>query len=174
VTTGGRVSPDGRVAFIHFEPYRADFVDANRQVKQNAPIPYDRVPVDDALKKQYREERERPRMALMYARGGGGSSMQMMPGRYTEPAEWPEFLPPYLQNAVFSSDGLLWIPRATAAGKPPLYDIIDGQGKLFERVQLPPRTKLVGFGANSVYLVRLDEDDLQYLQRYALPTTARP
>lgn len=167
------VSPDGRVAFIHFEPYRVDFVDANRQVKQSAPIPYERVRVDDALKEQYKEERERPRMALMYSRGGG-SSMQMMPGSYTEPAEWPEFLPPYLSNPVFSPDGLLWIPRATAAGKPPLYDIIDGQGNLFERVQFPPRTKLIGFGARSVYVVRLDEDDLQYLQRYSLPTTARP
>jgi hypothetical protein len=55
-----------------------------------------------------------------------------------------------------------------------LYDIINGQGKLVERVQLPPRTKLVGFGVSTVYVVRLDQDDLQYLQRYPLPTTARP
>jgi hypothetical protein len=33
---------------------------------------------------------------------------------------------------------------------------------------------MVGFGAKSLYLVRLDQDDLQYLQRYALPTTVRP
>ena len=167
------VAPDGRIAFIFFDPYRVDFVGANRRVTQNAPIPYDRVRVDDALKKQYREERERPQMVLRGNRGGA-SSMEMMRTPYTEPTEWPAYLPPYLGTAAFAPDGLLWIPRATAAGKPPLYDIIDGQGKLFERVQLPPRTKIAGFGAKSVYLVRFDEDDLQYLQRYGLPTTARP
>lgn len=168
------VSHDGRVAFVHPEPYRVDFVAANRSVVENPPIAYDRVRVDDALKKQFKEERERPRMALVYGRGGGGSSMQMMPGRYTEPAEWPDYLPPYLSTSVFGPDGMLWIPRATSAGRPPLYDIVDGRGRLSERVQLAPRTRLVGFGANSVYIVRLDDDDLQYLQRYALPTTGRP
>lgn len=167
------VAPDGRVAFVHFDPYRVDFVDANRLPITSQPIPYDKVRVDDALKKQYREERERPTMALSYSRGGG-SSMQLMTRPYQEPAEWPAFLPPYLGTSVFAPNGLLWIPRGTAAGKPPLYDIIDGRGRLVERVELPPRTKLVGFGTNSVYIVRIDEDGLQYLQRHLLPTTSRP
>ena len=97
-------------------------------------------------------------------------------GDAREPKEWPEYLPPYQGSPVFASNGLLWIPRATADGMlaTPLYDIIDGKGKLVERVKLPARTRLVGFGSNSVYVVRLDEDDLQYLQRHSLPTTARP
>jgi hypothetical protein len=167
------VAPDGRIAFVFPDPYRVNYVRANRLVTENQPIPYEKIRVDDAVKKQYREERERPTMVMRYSRDGG-SSIGLTRRPFSEPAEWPEFLPPYLSQVVFSSDGLLWIPRATAAGKPPLYDIIDGQGKLFERVELPPRTKLVGFGTKSVYVVRLDADDLQYLQRHALPTTARP
>lgn len=167
------IAADGRIAFVNHDPYRVDFVGVKGRVIQNAPIPYDRVRVDDALKKQYREERQRPTMAMTYSRGGG-SSMGMIPGRFTEPASWPEFLPPYLGTAMFGPDGLLWIPRAVAAGKPPLYDIIDGSGKLFERVQLPPRTKLIGFGTKAVYVVRIDDDGLQYLQRHASPTTSRP
>ena len=167
------VAPDGRIAFVFFDPYRVDFVGADRRVIQNPPIPYERVRVDDALKQQYREERQRPTMVLMGTRGGG-STIQQMRMPFREPTEWPQFLPPFLGTSVFAPDGLLWIPRATPAGRPPLYDIIDGQGKLVERIQLPPRTKLVGFGANAVYVVRLDQDDLQYLQRYPLPTTARP
>lgn len=167
------VAPDGRIAFIYSDPYHVNFVGANRQVFENPPIPYDRIRVDDAIKKQYQEERERPQMAMRYDRGGG-SRMEMMSRPFTEPSQWPEFLPPYLGSAVFASNGLLWIPRATAAGKPPLYDVIDGKGKLVERVELPARTKLVGFGSTWVYVVRLDEDDLQYLQRHSLPTTARP
>ncbi len=167
------VAPDGRIAFVFPDPYRVNFVGANRSVSENAPIAYEKVRVDDAVKQAYREERQRPTMVMTGSRGGG-SSMQLMRMPFSEPTEWPEFLPPYLSQVAFSSDGLLWIPRATAAGKPPLYDIVDGQGKVFERVELPARTKVVGFGAKSVYVVRLDADDLQYLQRHALPTTARP
>jgi hypothetical protein len=62
------------------------------------------------------------------------------------------------------------VPRYGAAGDPrQRYDVIDGYGAVVAQLALPPRTKLVGFGARSVYLVRLDDDDLQYLQRYRLP-----
>jgi hypothetical protein len=167
------VAPDGRVAFVFPDPYRVNFVGADRSVKENPPITYEKVRVDDAVKKWHREERERPQMVMRGSRDGG-SRMEMMKMPYTEPSEWPEFLPPYVGQVIFGSDNLLWIPRTTVPGKPPTYDIVDGQGKVFERLELPPRTKLVGFGAKSLYVVRLDEDDLQYLQRHPLPTTGRP
>ena len=170
------VASDGRIAFVFPEPYRVNVVVADRKVIENPAIPYEKVRVDAAVKKWHREERERPQMAMRFSRGGA-SSMELMKMPYTEPTEWPEFLPAYhafLGQAVFASDGLLWVPRSTSPGKAPLYDIIDGQGKVFERVELPQRTKLVGFGAKTLYIVRLDEDDLQYLQRHPLPTSARP
>ena len=167
------VSPTGRIAFVFPDPYRVDVVDAGGRVIQSRPIPYERVRVDDALKKQHQDERTSLTMAMTVTREGA-SRIEATRRPYRPPAEWPEFLPPYRGSGQFGPDGLLWISRMTAAGRPPLYDVIDGSGKLFERVELPPRTKLVGFGAKSIYLVRFDQDDLQYLQRYALPTTARP
>jgi len=35
-------------------------------------------------------------------------------------------------------------------------------------VKRPAGTRLAGFGRNSAYVVRTDEDDLQYLQRFKL------
>jgi hypothetical protein len=125
------VAPDGRIAFIFFEPYRVDFVAANRRVVQSAPIPFDRVRVDDALKKQYREERERPRMVMRGSRGGA-STVEMMKMPYTEPGEWPEFLPPFLGTPSLVQTACS-DPAPLRPGTP-LYDIIDGQGKLCERV----------------------------------------
>ena len=43
------------------------------------------------------------------------------------------------------------------------------QPPLNSGVELPPRTRLVGFGVRSVYLVRLDVDDIERLERHALP-----
>ncbi len=167
------VAPSGRITFVEPDPYRVNNLGTDGSVTEHSPIPYERVRVNDALKKEHEKERSAPSMAMRYNRGGG-STMELMRRPYTPPKEWPDFLPPYKGTGTYAPDGMLWIQRMTAAGRPPLYDIIDAGGKLFERVELPARTKLVGFGASSLYLVRLDEDDLQYLQRYTLPTTARP
>lgn len=162
------VSSSGRVAYVFPDPYRVEFVGASGRATPGAPIVYQRVRVDDALKKQHQEERTAPVMAMRYSRDGS-STMETTRRPYREPANWPEFLPPYRGNGQFAPDGSIWINRMTAAGRPPLYDVIDGNGRLLEQVELPPRTKLVGFGARSLYLVRLDDDDLQYLQRHPLP-----
>ena len=50
----------------------------------------------------------------------------------------------------------------------PTFNVFDAHGKLLGVVALAPRTKLVGFGAQTLYAVRVDADDLQYLQRYRL------
>lgn len=162
------VAWDGRIAMVFHDPYHVDFVGMDGRVTRGAPILYEKVKVDDALKKQWMEELRRPRMAMMVTRGGGGS-MQMMPPPPNLPEpEWPDVLPPYQGTATFASDGHLWIPRAMPAGAPSSFDVINGDGGLVERVTLPPRTKLIGFGNGTVYVVRLDEDDLQYLQRVRL------
>jgi hypothetical protein len=89
---------------------------------------------------------------------------------YEEPAEWPEYLPAFVDRAVaFAPDGMLWVKRAVAAESPPMVDVIDATGKVVQRVALPRGSKLIGFGAGTVYLLRIDADDLQYLQRYRLP-----
>jgi len=41
------------------------------------------------------------------------------------------------------------------------------------RIGFPPRTRLAGFGNATVYAVRLDEDDLQHLERWTLPYDTR-
>jgi hypothetical protein len=168
------VAPDGRIALVYFDPYRVDYVAPGRAVTRGKPIPYDRVKVDDALKQQWREERQRPSMAMIASRGGP-TTIGPMKMPYQEPSEWPAFLPPFLPGAQsFSSDGMLWIKRATVAGMAPTFDLIDGKGELVERVVLPQRSKLVGFGNRTLYVVRLDDDELQYLQRYRLGATGRP
>lgn len=162
------VAPDGRVAFVYYEPYRVDFAAPNEPVVRGKPIPYDRVKVDDALKLQYREDRQRPAMAMQSSRSGG-TTIGPLKMPFKEPDSWPEFLPPYLNGPhAFSLDGILWIKRATAAGVVPTFDLIGANGALVGHVTLPQRAKLVGFGNGTVYLVRSDDDDLQYLQRYRL------
>jgi hypothetical protein len=86
-----------------------------------------------------------------------------------EPAKWPEFYSP--AGAVYAAtDGHLWVARTGVPGdKVTRYDVLDANGKLLYAVRFPERTTLLRFGNGVLYAVRVDDDDLQYLGRYAIP-----
>lgn len=169
------VAPDGRVAIIYADPFRVDFVGPTGQRTRGQPIRYDRVKLSEGHKEQWREQ-QRNTMGIMMRNDNGRVSATTTAGNRNvqEPAEWPEYLPPFVGNvAQFSPDGLLWLRRTTVADAPPTYDLIDGSGRVVERVLLPKRSRVVGFGNGVVYVARNDEDDLQYLQRYAFKPAGR-
>ena len=47
--------------------------------------------------------------------------------------------------------------------------VFDRTGALVKKITLSPNSRVVGFGNGMLYVVRTDEDDLQYLQRYKRP-----
>ena len=70
-------------------------------------------------------------------------------------------MPPIRGGAVLADrDGNVWIIPATsleAKGGGLLYDVVNRNGELAERVQLPPNRTVVGFGRGGVvYLSWLD------------------
>ena len=84
-------------------------------------------------------------------------------------------MPPFLERALmFSNDGFLWIRRTGPPGQPPTYDVIDRAGDLVQKVVLEKGSRLVGFGNGVVYIARVDQDGLQYLQKHKLTMQDRP
>lgn len=163
------VGADGRIAMVFYEPYRVDIIGPNGTRTSGQPIPYQRVRVDEALKNEWRAEQAKPRMAMTMRRGGP-ATIGLMKSSVREPDEWPEFLPAFKSSGVsLAPDGMVWVQRMVAAGAPLEYDVIDGSGRLVQKARLPRRSHVIGFGKETVYVIRMDEDDLQYLQRYALP-----
>ena len=64
-------------------------------------------------------------------------------------------------------NGDLWVARLRAVSdEAPLYDVIDASGKVVSHVILPKKSRVVGFGKGTVYVIRIDDDDAQYLQRF--------
>jgi hypothetical protein len=61
----------------------------------------------------------------------------------------------------------------TARDPVAVYDVFTRTGGLIGRVELPPSTRLVGFGSDKLYTVRLDDDELQYFERWTLPYGSR-
>jgi len=76
------------------------------------------------------------------------------------PAELPDYRPPFPTGGVRAdADGNLWVrtipPKPVPGGL--VYDIINRQGELVDRIQTPPGYTLVGFGPGKlVYLSMRD------------------
>ena len=174
------VSTDGRVAMVYPEPYHVDYVDSSGHVWRGPDIPYDRVEVSDDLKRQWLAERATAGDAYV---GGEDGELHRVRRPRSSAADvswyWPTHLPPFvyqppqpLEPARFAPDGRLWIERAVGAHDLPLVDVVDAGGRLVRRIRLPAGRRVAGFGPTSVYLVRKDDMDLQYLERYRFPVNA--
>ena len=171
------VFPVGRVAILRVADYHIDWIAPNKTRTSSAPVKFERVKVTDADKKAWRDNRAGGTTIMMTTAAGPGgtkSSVGTAPPRVDlpEPTDWPAYKPPFTQGAAQAApNGQLWVLRALAAGTPPTYDVFDPAGRLLGRVVLPKNARLVGFGTGTAYVVRRDEDDLQYLQRYRIEGT---
>ena len=175
------VAPDGRVAIVRPEPYQVEWLGANRAKSAGPVIRYQRLPVTQADKEAVPPINNCATTITIGGpgRGGGGGAVPSS-GRGTERRvaprdDWPEYKPPFLAggrgvgNVVAAPNGDVWVLRARPAGdEVPTYDIFDARGQLTGRIALPKKTTFVGFGNGTIYLSRMDEDDLLYLQRYRL------
>lgn len=107
---------------------------------------------------------------IVMAFGGGGRRAAPPPPRpNSEEPEWPETLPAFSgRDAVLlTPEGEVWVERLHRANDPtPRYEVFDAAGRLIGQVTLRPGSRVVGFGKGTVYVVRMDEDDLQYLERF--------
>jgi hypothetical protein len=166
------VAGDGRVAIVRAAPYQVSIIELDGRKSTGPAIRYAPVPIADAEKEQWIEEGKRPGLSLTIRNGVTTTEYRKGEPRVATNVDWPDAYPPFVsQSARFASDGTLWVLRHVRAGAPPLYDVFDRAAKLTYTAELPPKTKLVGFGAGTVYLARVDDDDLHYLERYALPAS---
>jgi hypothetical protein len=167
--------PDGRVAVVTPDPYHVTFFAFDGQVTVGPEIQYERIGVSTAHKEQWREQRQRRGLMLVVDEDGQSYTAPAPSNPSRRRIDWPDYLPPFLTSAVwFASNGILWVERTTNAGEPPSFDMIDDSAQVVARIALPSSRRLVGFGRGVLYLVRIDEVDLEYLERYRLPAIERP
>lgn len=168
------VTQAGWIGLARHTPYSVDWVGTDGRQSRGAPIPYDPVAVVEADKAEYQRARqEQGGMRISMSDGGGDATISEGPAPSGPPPgmpelKWPTHKPPFLEQSVLGGpDQQLWILRTQPAGQAlASYDVIDSTGSVRERVTVPAGSRVVGFGASSVYVVRTDEDGLQWLERY--------
>jgi hypothetical protein len=168
------VTQAGWIGLARHTPYSVDWVGTNGSQTRGATIPYEPVVVVEADKEEYqRAQQDRGSMRMTMQEGGGAVTISEGPAPSGPPPgmpelKWPTHKPPFLDQAVIAGPGQqIWILRTQPAGQSlARYDVIDSTGAVRERVTVPVGSRVVGFGASSVYVVRTDEDGLQWLERY--------
>ena len=175
------VAPDGRIAIISPEPYHVEWLSPSRTRTTGPAIAYERQKLTEADKAPVQTPNcgvtitrgdgggavgGQVRQAITAVAGGGGRA-----GGAPPRTDYPEFKPAFLPRygaPVVAPNGELWVGRSRGPNDPPVYDVFDARGQLTGRVQLPKGTRISGFGKGTLYLNRMDEDDLVYLQRYRI------
>lgn len=159
------VSADGRVGVARAVQYRVEWWLDRDTRRVGPPMTTQPIRVTDRDKKAFKTQGD-GRVMIMATPSGS----QRLPMPKAENVTFPKTKPPFPRDAARAApDGALWVLRSRAANDPiPTYDVFDENGRLVRRVVLPRATHLLGFGSRAVYLIRTDDDDLQWLQRYAL------
>jgi hypothetical protein len=170
--------PDGRVAIVYPDPYHVEWLSPSRTRTAGPAMSYQRIKVAEAEKSgNPYPDCNTIMMTAEGPRGGGGgqrgTSMRIGGPPGGGPAqEVPEFKPPFVNRAghvMAAPNGEVWVQRTRAADDDvTTFDVFNAAGQLSGRVALPKKTSLVAFGNGTVYLSRMDDDDLVYLQRYRL------
>lgn len=156
---------DGTVAVVSVHDYHVEFLDTDGTRRVGPKMPFDWKRVDEK-RKQLMVDSLRPAL----------DSINTAPGRTINTPDGPRqlrsryaFMPlekmgdyeqPITTGAVKADlNAHLWIvPHTTARAQGGvLYDVVDRQGQLVERVQFPKGHALVGFGAkNDLYVLRIE------------------
>ncbi len=102
--------------------------------------------------------------------GGGGPprTIQMNVPTVVKAAltDVPDYRPAFSQGAVRADrDGNLWIRTSTMINGRPVYDIVNRDGVLVDRVQLPQYRTIAGFGNGVIFLGVRDGDVIMHLER---------
>ena len=88
-----------------------------------------------------------------------------------DPSELPDYKPAFFAGSVrVDTQGNLWIRTIPTKAIPggPVYDVIDRNGALVERVQIPAGRTIVAFGPGGVvYLAARDGND-SYLEKASI------
>lgn len=164
------VFPDGRVIVLRAEGYVPEIIGVNGQARRAAALPYPRLPVTAADRRQMMDSMKRAMdEGMRQAAGMAPAGAQMPRVDLVEPEAWQTEKPPFTGDRVYVDPrGRAWVPVVDRTPGQ-RFDLLNADGQIVDAIKLPPGTHLLGFGAATVYTARRDADDLLYIRRHPLP-----
>jgi hypothetical protein len=82
------------------------------------------------------------------------------PEAYVPSSSLPDYAPPFAPGAVSADmDGNLWVRTSIVVSGGSIYDVINNMGVLVDRVQLPARRVIAGFGRGGIVYMGVRDGD---------------
>ena len=159
------VFADGWVAVARTDPYRVDWCAPHSACAEGRPLPGARRAMTTREKQAYLDA------AQVAAGWPPTTDVEATFG-------WPTDVPPFAApsrglegGAVFAMpDGRAMIARVpTADVRANRYDIVTRNGVLAAQLELPLNERVIGFGAKTIYVRRVNSDGEQFLRRHSWP-----
>lgn len=164
---GWGTAADGSVAIVRGSPYRVDWYSPTGKLTSGPVIPFEPIPYT-AEEKAAITSADAKSAASVGMAGPLGEEKKTLTSTDDE-----LFAPTKMAfdptNIIVSSDGRVWVPRNQRFGtKTVVYDVFDRQGERVDRVELPARNRVIGFGPSAVYAVERDDKGAASLRKYKL------
>jgi hypothetical protein len=175
------VGPNGEFAIVRANDYSVEWRFPDGRMVKGPPNSVETPRITDDDKYAFLDRRSSAGLMMMVsASSEGAMDMSMSRGGAgmmgDEPNlldyEWADRFPPFRPDrARVSPRDELWVERWLPDGRPPQVNVFDREGVMKGTIDLPEGREVVGFGttadgAPAVYLVRTDEFDLKWLERY--------
>jgi hypothetical protein len=175
------VGADGRVAIAHAEDFSVEWLFPDGRTTTGPPTPFPTHRAGSADKEAILAGMRSSGISMTMAARPGGAVEQMTMSRglprgtegpRIDDFEWAEELPPFRSDRVLiSAQGEAWVERYLPVDSLPQVVVFDGDGRFKGIVTLPAQRQILGFGQSQdghelAYLVRTDEYDLRWLERY--------
>jgi hypothetical protein len=173
------VAPDGRVGVLSATDYRLRWYRANSLVSEGPALSYTPVPVTQREREAFRlKQSQQPASGMRGPPGQSAEERRVVSPQIREafPDElFPATLPPFDAESVRRApNGDVWATRSASAGtRAWSVDIIREDGQRRAVLRLPEGRRLVAVEREGIYLARVDEDGLEWLERYAYPAGLR-
>lgn len=150
------LTPDGTIAIVRTQDYHIDWLGADGKMTSSPKMPFEWKRITPEEKQQMIDsvkKADADRLAKLPPQPPPPPGVVIAPQApimTVEPKEIPDFYPPVRAGQVRSDfEGHIWIlPSTSVAGATGglVYDVVDREGVIVERVQLPKDRTLVGFG----------------------------
>lgn len=174
---GWTATRDGRLVLVRSNDYHVEWWNDRTIAARSAPVSTPRIPVIRADKVDYTR-----RFLEGSTIGGRGGANTAPSGESNLPADWltdeevnrlveanrfASVKAPITDAApILAPGGELWVERSVPHGAPSEWDVFSAAGIRVKRVRLPADRRLLGLGRNVAYLIAVDEDGFERVERY--------
>jgi hypothetical protein len=155
---------DGTIAIVRASDYHVDWVTPDGKVSSSPKIPAEWVRLTESMKVAIMDS-VRAAQSLDVPRGGRSASSPAPPA-YVTPSDLPDFRPPFMIGFTRAdAENRVWVrENQNPPSSAPIYDVIDRQGRLTDRVQLPAGSALVGFAPGAVYFTSVAQGTVRLVR----------